>query len=840
DGRFDERQVWFQGFSTGNEQLRANHPRLGPDGLVYVASGLRGGSIRAVHEDWNVDMAPTVLDLAGYDFCFDPQGGFWGRATGQSQFGLTIDDFGTRVGCSNRNPAMQSILPYEFVAASNEVNARDAYRDIALAGADSRVVAATKTWTTSNLHEGQFSSACGVTLGMGKAFPADWRSSLLICEPTSYAVQRQNIESNGITPVYRRSKSDREFLSSSNRWFRPVDLCNGPDGALYIVDMCRAVIEHPDWAPPELKERPDERDGDRCGRIWRVSHGETGAGETGAGGRLAPVAVNVASWLDSTNVWHREIATRRLYEAGTKKVRADSDVSDLLTYVESAAGQARVLQWMSSNQLLTPELITGVVDHSDPRLRRLAARLTSRVEDLQARAKILKRLFNDADLGVRFEALQVAILVGDAIEFAPAIAALIASTVDSAWMHLVKSLDAETAHQVLMNWPSDTATDAENAVKVVQSLSRRAASVGLLPVRFEGHTNLAIANVAGWMSGQSPSTDWAEATSEVAYVAQAIELARSCFADLDESEALLLCAWSLVERVGEVDQRMVRMVLAASRFNSLSNASIRWWLKSDLEGATTWMIQHFAELQAWEREAWLRSMVNKEESARKLVSAIVAGQLAASLIPPAISNRLESHLDAELASQAKRIFSTAKTEAALLLRQYESATRGLANLERGRKLFQTHCASCHRIDSKGVNVGPDISDSRTKTPSYLLTAILSPNASIDGVFQAYRCLTVDDQIHVGLIVDRNESELTLRVAGGEEVRISMPEIAAVRSTAESLMPTGFDRVLDVDSMRDLIGYLKGGRYSPDSSELGNSPLSGAVVEDGQINLEDLQ
>ena len=55
DGRCDHREVWFEGFQQGNEQLRANHPTLGPDGLIYVANGLRGGAIVAVDPRWKQD-----------------------------------------------------------------------------------------------------------------------------------------------------------------------------------------------------------------------------------------------------------------------------------------------------------------------------------------------------------------------------------------------------------------------------------------------------------------------------------------------------------------------------------------------------------------------------------------------------------------------------------------------------------------------------------------------------------------------------------------------------------------------------------------------------------------
>ncbi|MEM9588785.1 MAG: PVC-type heme-binding CxxCH protein, partial [Planctomycetota bacterium] len=115
DLRCDHVETWFEGFAEQNEQLRANHPLLGPDGRVYVAGGLRGGRIVSKSPLWQNE--EPAIDLRGADFAFDPHGGFFGAVSGNSQFGLTIDDYGHRMGCSNRNPAMEAILSLEALGA---------------------------------------------------------------------------------------------------------------------------------------------------------------------------------------------------------------------------------------------------------------------------------------------------------------------------------------------------------------------------------------------------------------------------------------------------------------------------------------------------------------------------------------------------------------------------------------------------------------------------------------------------------------------------------------------------------------------------------------------------
>ena len=85
-------------------------------------------------------------------------------------------------------------------------------------------------------------------------------------------MHRMVLEPDGVSFRGRRgpNESDREFLASSDNWFRPTMLKTGPDGALWIADMYRAVIEHPEWIPDDWEKRLDLRAGSEQGRIYRV------------------------------------------------------------------------------------------------------------------------------------------------------------------------------------------------------------------------------------------------------------------------------------------------------------------------------------------------------------------------------------------------------------------------------------------------------------------------------------------------------------------------------------------------------------------------------------------
>src|SRR4029079_5622770 len=134
----------------------------------------------------------------------------------------------------------------------------------------SRIYPISKFWTTSQLHMGQFTAACGVMIYRGDALGPDYYGNAFTCDPTGSLVHREVLTPDGATFSGTSPYKEREFLATPDSWCRPVNLSHGPDGALYICDMYRAVIEHPDWVPVELKNRPDERYGEDRGRIYRI------------------------------------------------------------------------------------------------------------------------------------------------------------------------------------------------------------------------------------------------------------------------------------------------------------------------------------------------------------------------------------------------------------------------------------------------------------------------------------------------------------------------------------------------------------------------------------------
>ena len=271
DGVADLREVVFTGFGTNSssEQLRVASPTLGPDGWVYLTSGLSDGKVTSPKHP----NRPPV-EAKRSDWRFHPQTLEIQAISGTGQFGQAFDNLGRRFVCDNRHPV-------RWVVFTNNELAKypgQAMMDLADAGAATPLYPLSPDTTAAgfhtklmhNLHAGTFTSCSGLAFYSGDKLP-NHRGNFFICEPAQNLVHSRSIIETDGTLTSKASAEGREFLASPDQWFRPVFACNGPDGALYICDMYRKYVDHPNYLPPEAATKLDFNAGKQQGRIWKVT-----------------------------------------------------------------------------------------------------------------------------------------------------------------------------------------------------------------------------------------------------------------------------------------------------------------------------------------------------------------------------------------------------------------------------------------------------------------------------------------------------------------------------------------------------------------------------------------
>src|SRR5262249_3892109 len=163
-------------------------------------------------------------------------------------------------------------------------------------------------------------SACAPTIYQADAFPEAYRGNHYSCEPAQNLVHRCLLVPKGAGFEAKRADEGKEFLTSSDSWFRPVNLVVGPEGALYVVDMYREIIEDYSAIPRYLQQQyvAGLKNCHDFGRIWRILAGDVSHARKPDLAKTEPNGL--VAELDSANVWRRLTAQRLLVERGEKAI----------------------------------------------------------------------------------------------------------------------------------------------------------------------------------------------------------------------------------------------------------------------------------------------------------------------------------------------------------------------------------------------------------------------------------------------------------------------------------------------------------------------------------------
>src|SRR5262249_24645762 len=218
DGKADKREILYEGFTAGNPQLRVSHPVLGLDGWVYVANGLRGGKVKKAG-----DPKAKVIDLSGRDFRFNLLTGEYEALSGMGQYGNCFDESGHRFVCDNRHHLRHVVIEDRYLKRNPYLAAPAVLQDISIldhqdnpAGAGGKIYPISKNWTTSALHVGHFTAACGVHIYAGDLLPTEYRGCAFTCDPTGNLVHQEVLTPKGATFRSKPAKDGVEFLASTD------------------------------------------------------------------------------------------------------------------------------------------------------------------------------------------------------------------------------------------------------------------------------------------------------------------------------------------------------------------------------------------------------------------------------------------------------------------------------------------------------------------------------------------------------------------------------------------------------------------------------------------------
>ena len=238
----------------------------------------------------------------------------------------------------------------------------------------------------------KFTAACGPWIYRGDLMP-DLYGNAFVAEPTGNLVQRKVLTAEHGTLVGRNPYNQADFLTSNDERFRPVNFATGPDGALYVVDMYRGIVEHHSlisaYLREEIKAHQLEGPYDR-GRVYRIVPAD----------RAAPRATNIgpltsAQWvahLGDANAWWRETAQQLLVE------RHEAAVVPAIRQVArssaNALGRVQALWTLEGVGAIDRATVLAALGDQAPVVRASALRLSERyLKDTAGREELLARVF---------------------------------------------------------------------------------------------------------------------------------------------------------------------------------------------------------------------------------------------------------------------------------------------------------------------------------------------------------------------------------------------------------------------------------------------------------------
>jgi putative membrane-bound dehydrogenase-like protein len=797
DGHADLRKLLFTGFSEGNQQHRLNGFELDLDGWIYCANGDSGGEVKSL-------ATGKLVNIRGRDFRFRPETGEFEAIEGQTQYGRRCDDWGNWFGNANPTWLWHYPIPERDLARNPQLAVKSLKQVLANYPEPTRVFPVSTPLVRFNQPQSlnHVTSACSATPYRDDLFGPDFATSVFICEPVHNVVHREVLVADGVSFASRRADDEREseFLASADHWFRPTMLKTGPDGALYIADMYRFVLEHPQWIAPETQARLDLRAGEDKGRIYRVFPEKNPPRAIPDLTKLDPAGLVAA--LDSPSGWQRTTAQRLLIE------RADRAVAPALAALAKDAMSPKTrlhaLWTLKGTGVLDSAMAVAALRDAHPAVRESAVQLAT------GALEALAPLTDDPEIRVRY---RLALELGNsALPEGGQLLAKIAlrdggdpfvrtAVLSSAGPHL------RTLLEVLLS--ASVAPDAEllsGLARTAAVVPNRAALSSALSRLYDPNSKLEtwrLRAVAGLLDAGGADT--------LAKAQPLIAAARKLFdpESATRDSGLTLAALSLMGRDGDSDAAEIVPLLAPQVPAEVQSAAATALARMPEGKGSRVLLAGWGSYAPSLRVEVLRLMLARAASGQDLLAAIEAGKIAAGEIDAASREALLKHKNEGIRDRATKVFSQTRSDRQKLVGEYLGGMPGVGERERGAAIFRAQCALCHRLRGEGTDVGPDLGMVAGKPLEELLAAILDPNRSIEARYLAYTAATKDGRAFAGLLATESANAIVLKAPGGLEETILRAEVKELTATGRSLMPEGLENALTKEQMADLLRFLRG-------------------------------
>jgi len=827
DGKADVARKVLTGFDRDKAgEAMLNSFRWGLDSRFHISTGLVGGHLRRADQP---DAKPTPVRKQNIKF--DPRSGDFTLTSGGAQHGLTHDDWGDSFVSENSHPIQHYMYDSAYLARNPYVESPSPLVDINTAGTQATLhrISPPEPWREvrtrlrkDKLFDGPleggrvfgfFTGATGVTCYRGDAWPAEYRGDLFVGEVANNLIYRAKPKRNGFGWTAERADSQREFLASRDIWFRPVQFANAPDGALYVVDMYRELIETVESMPPRLLKHVDVAGGIDRGRIYRiVPNGFQQPSSPRLGTATTPVLVAL---LAHPNGWHRDTASRLLYQrqdrSAVQPLRAMARTS------ESPLGRLHALSALASMKSLPVEDLLVALKDDEPGIRRFALQLAEQFIATKSVRDRMMEMVADADPSVRYQlAFSLGAISGDSI--VSALVSLIQKDGSDPWMRNAILCSAGNCRAELFAKLAESNPRGQSLTKsYLIALARQMAAanrptelnrMGSAVDQWPDADGLLIQDMVRAMIARSPTAPIPGAKSQ-SVMSALIAAARGKAVEQSAAATQRVQALRLLVRLPFAELKpIVEDCLNVRQPPAVQSAALELLAKCNDSGVPAIVLNVWPGLSPPIRATAAEVLLSRTEWTIQLLNAIASGRIPAADLDPARVQLLEKSPDETIRHRAAELFHGTKlSKRADVLAAYQKSLELNGDAAKGKVVFKNNCATCHRLDGDGEAVGPDLATMRNRGADTILINILDPNREVLPQYYMYQ-LTTDAGVSItGMITAESATSVTIRRADATSVTVQRTNIEQLTSTGISAMPEGLEIQIDIAAMADLLAYL---------------------------------
>jgi putative membrane-bound dehydrogenase-like protein len=862
-GVADTKVMLYRGFGTNDTHAVVSNLRWGMDGWIYATVGYSRGDI------YSGDGTKHFGRVTEGVIRFKPDGSAMEQVSskGGNTWGVDFTPDGEIFYSQANGNHIDHVVMREPDLARGRVANTTSYLNIE----DHNHSFPLMSWKQQAYVQidwvGNFTAAAGACIYDGGAWPEKYNGTYYVSDPTINIVHQDFLTPKGVSFVASKDpeRLDKEFVASTDLWFRPMHQRVGPDGALYVLDFYNQAVVHNDTRgtrhDPKSNAalRPD-RD-HYFGRIWRIQHQDAKKLDIPKLDSMKPAVLIKA--LDHPNEWVRMTALRLLLERNKTDIVPQLEKlvrSDTATTYGRIHGLWLLHDLHQLSQKSGRSLLIEAINSPDAAVAKNALEIANLPADAspesakELRTAVLSRI-NDSNQRLRLEAITALGRMGiDESEIAPLIAAypslndrwlqsaFLGAAVSNPQQFIISALDSGKP-DAFVNLVAQLAAqigekrNAGDAAQLVVLIADKPSSAdGLKQVALESLAHdLEPGAVPAWSPALNQAFRSLLSSSSTGVATAALPLA----ANWDKTGALadevktLVQKWSvtLTDASQSDDQRaQIAMSLLAVRnlnpgivpavagiLGSGSSVSLQRRIIATLGNVPDPRVGDLLtgacpRLPPELQDAALNELFKRPDWSMALLDAIQSGKIALGTLSPVSINRLRTHSDKSVADRANKLIDELrgpeeKKKEALIAR-FTPIVVQPGDPVRGHQFFIKNCEVCHRFNGEGKDVAPDLTGMGAHGPAELIVHVLDPNRQVEPNYYAYSIETRDGETYDGIIARENSSSITLRNAAGD-IDIKTSDIKSRRNTGLSLMPNGFE-ALGGETLRDILSFLCAG------------------------------